>query len=205
MEKGSRLALYVFKERSRDTSERAIHWLCQDPGGHPVIAALDLAEEKFSILSPPESVRDDREYKTGVLRGYLCLLQRNEGNWPCLFWIMEEYGVKESWKRFLIGTGRRTSLSSRPLCYWKNTKVLLLRNQLEILLGNPKNGSCKGFLDYGCLRLVFDSDLYVESLVSPNFPKKKCSCNHVKPKLQHCTRFSSTASASLLNYCNKIG
>ncbi|KAL6220290.1 hypothetical protein ACLB2K_008046 [Fragaria x ananassa] len=54
------------------------HVFVLGPDHLPVIAALDLAEQKFSGLSPPESVIDSNGYTTGVLRDCLCLLHHND-------------------------------------------------------------------------------------------------------------------------------
>ncbi|KAI5332661.1 hypothetical protein L3X38_022790 [Prunus dulcis] len=55
-----------------------------------------------------------------------------------------------------------------PLCYWKNTNILLVRNQKQLLMCNRKDGTCKKFLVNG-LPSDFNADVYVESLISPNF------------------------------------
>ncbi|KAM5586648.1 hypothetical protein ABKV19_005536 [Rosa sericea] len=143
----------------------AVHWLCMGLDHLPVIAALDLAEEKFSGLSPPESIVDSNSYTPGVLRDCLCLLHHNDHNRQRIFWIMKEYGVKESWTKILIA---EPFFSLQPLCYWKNTKILVARNRREILLFNPRDGTCKNLLANG-LQVPFYVDVYVESLVSPNF------------------------------------
>ncbi|XP_050369738.1 F-box/kelch-repeat protein At3g06240-like [Argentina anserina] len=143
----------------------AVHWLCMGPGPLPVIAALDLAQGKFSGLSPPESVVDSNSYTPGVLRDCLCLLHHNDHERQRIFWIMKEYGVKESWTKILIA---EPFFSLQPLCYWKNTKILAARNRRKILLFNPRDGTCKNLLANG-LQVPFYADVYVESLVSPNF------------------------------------
>lgn len=143
-----------------------VHWFCIGLGDHvPVIAAFDLAEEKFSGLPPPESIRDSQRCIPGVLRGSLCLLHHNDHSRPRVFWIMKEYGVKESWTKILIA---EPYFSLQPLCYWKNSKILVARNRREMLLYNPRDGTCKSLLANG-LQGQFYVDVYVESLVSPNF------------------------------------
>ncbi|PQM41109.1 F-box/kelch-repeat protein [Prunus yedoensis var. nudiflora] len=84
-------------EKSGTTLNGVVHWLCRrlEVGGTCVIAAFDLAQEKFSDLPPPESVTDYKRFTTGVLRGCLCLLHQHDRRHS--FWIMNKYGVKESW------------------------------------------------------------------------------------------------------------
>ncbi|TQD71400.1 hypothetical protein C1H46_043067 [Malus baccata] len=143
----------------------AVHWLCGPigVGANRVIAAFDLAEEKFFELAPPDSVTDYQRFTTGVLGGCLCLLHHSIGNikqyW---FWIMKDYNVKESWTRILIAD---SYISLQPLDYWKNGKILLVRDHKELLLCNTKDGTCKTFLVNG-LQLPFFAYWYVES---PNF------------------------------------
>ncbi|ONI12025.1 hypothetical protein PRUPE_4G140000 [Prunus persica] len=52
--------------------------------------------------------------------------------------------------------------------FWKNTNILLVRNQKQLLMCNRKDGTCKKFLVNG-LPSDFNADVYVESLISPNF------------------------------------
>ncbi|KAL6196752.1 hypothetical protein ACLB2K_032366 [Fragaria x ananassa] len=151
------------------TLNGAVHWLCMGPDHLPVIAALDLAEQKFSGLSPPESVINSNGYTTGVLRDCLCLLHHNDHDRRRIFWIMKEYGVKESWTRILIA---EPFFSLQPLCYWKNTKILVARNRREMLLFNPRDGTCKCLLANG-LQVPFYVDVfYVYALVTVRFLQK---------------------------------
>ncbi|XP_034212175.1 F-box/kelch-repeat protein At3g06240-like isoform X3 [Prunus dulcis] len=153
-------------EKSGTTLNGAVHWLCRrlEVGGTCVIAAFDLAQEKFSDLPPPESVTDYKRFTTGVLRGCLCLLHQHDRRHS--FWIMNKYGVKESWTMIMI-TDSYSSISLKPLCYWKDTKILLARSWKQLLLCNPNDGTCKNFLGNG-LPDKFCADVYVECLVSPN-------------------------------------
>ncbi|XP_068320913.1 F-box/kelch-repeat protein At3g06240-like [Pyrus communis] len=144
----------------------AVHWLCGPVGvgATYVIAAFDLAEEKFLDLAPPDSVTNHTRFTIGVLGGCLCLLHKSSMKQHS-FWVMKEYNVKESWTRILITD---SYFSLQPLCYWKDGKILLVRNRKQLLLCNTKNGTCKKFLVNGLPFPIF-ADVYVESLVSPNF------------------------------------
>ncbi|KAM1454794.1 hypothetical protein ACFX13_004324 [Malus domestica] len=146
-----------------------VHWLCGqlENGGSCVIAAFDLAEEKFSDLPTPNSVTDYQTFTTGVLEGSLCLLYQHNREYS--FWVMKDYGVKESWTRIFIAEPY-LSISLKPLCYWKNNKILLARSWKQLLLCNPNDGTCKNFLANG-LPDKFCADVYVESLISPSYHK----------------------------------
>ncbi|VVA27472.1 PREDICTED: F-box/kelch-repeat [Prunus dulcis] len=145
----------------------AVHWLCGPlgVGGPCVITAFDLAEEKFSDLATPDSVTSYQRFITGILEGCLCLLHYHDDHKQHSFWVMKEYNVKESWTKIMI---TNSCFSLQPLCYWKNTNILLVRNQKQLLMCNRKDGTCKKFLVNG-LPSDFNADVYVESLISPNF------------------------------------
>ncbi|XP_031251707.1 F-box/kelch-repeat protein At3g06240-like [Pistacia vera] len=147
----------------------AIHWVLTRPGdgvANVVVAAFDLVEEVFKDISLPEALRDFGLFSlaTGVLGGCLCVLHHH-GDLRREFWVMKEYGVEKSWTKVLM---QQPYHVLRPLCMWKNCKMLLAVNEQQLVLCNRRDGSCKDFVVFD-MPLLFDADIYVESLVSPNY------------------------------------
>ncbi|KAM7467012.1 hypothetical protein LguiB_014574 [Lonicera macranthoides] len=103
-----------------------------------VIAAFDLREEK--ICGPPYA-------KFG-------------------YGFSEEYGVRESWTRIMINVGYGTL---RPLCFVGDggNKALMVVNPERLVELNVEDGTCVD-LEVGNMRdNDYESDVFVESLVSP--------------------------------------
>ncbi|TXG67267.1 hypothetical protein EZV62_008542 [Acer yangbiense] len=152
----------------------AIYWMLN---GQNVIAAFNLVEEKFTTLALPADIittENDLRCSLGLLNGSLCLTTRkrvrvNE------FWIMQEYNMKESsWTKILIVDLfclRPLCNFLRPLCYLKNSGTMLLYKDTGHLVCNPKDGKLK-VIEVDCVRDWFDANVYMESLVSPNYKNK---------------------------------
>ncbi|KAI9193903.1 hypothetical protein LWI28_001163 [Acer negundo] len=144
----------------------AIHWVLKHQDGDCVIAAFDLVEERFKDLPLPDALTSFGVLSTGVLEGRLCVQHHQDMNVK-QFWVMKEYGVKESWTRVLIQEGYRIL---KPLCLWKDCKILLAMDQKQLVLCNQRDGALKDFEVTG-IPFHFDADVYVESLISPNCSK----------------------------------
>ena len=70
-----------------------------------VIAALDLADEKFrNVPSPCPGSVDGYEDQLGVLQGCLCVLVRRRDGWGDV-WVMKVYGFRD--------------FAGGPLHFWK--------------------------------------------------------------------------------------
>ncbi|XP_040361697.1 F-box/kelch-repeat protein At3g06240-like [Rosa chinensis] len=133
--------------RKWDPLNGAFHWLLEDMGDEdpPFIAAFDLADGKFSNLPLPESFDGDYKYfTTGILGGCLCLLESYPFGFEFSCWVMEKYGVKESWTRIrFVCQNSGFLISVMPICYWKKTKELLaIIDYCHLVrLTNPTDGT----------------------------------------------------------------
>ncbi|CAL5393086.1 unnamed protein product [Camellia sinensis] len=94
-----------------------LHWLARKRrasriGWFPdylyAIIAFALANESFSEVPLPDSIYNYEQRAKGVaiLGGCLYLINSKK----CIGWMMEEYGLKESWTKFTIFNPERNCL-----------------------------------------------------------------------------------------------
>ncbi|CAI9094618.1 OLC1v1030381C1 [Oldenlandia corymbosa var. corymbosa] len=82
-----------------------LHWVAQDTecGGYPlVIAAFDLALEKFEKVPPPRDIVDMTRVELTVLGGSLVCYVHSVNDFLISYWMMKDYGVQESWCMFTV-------------------------------------------------------------------------------------------------------
>ncbi|XP_026398676.1 F-box/kelch-repeat protein At3g06240-like [Papaver somniferum] len=173
--------LYVFYLPGR--ANGVLHWLV-----HPcnrgkntvrVILSFDVGDEKFKEMQLPIPLcgapEGDKYYKTsiGLLDGKLCLSWYvGDGNVDV--WIMQNYGVIESWtKIFSVSRLKEDIDFVRPVQSFKNGDILLFGQPLnrfnphngDLFLYNPMNGNAR-FLDTSSYQTLEKVHTYVGSLVS---------------------------------------
>nr|XP_011460760.1 PREDICTED: F-box/kelch-repeat protein At3g23880-like [Fragaria vesca subsp. vesca] len=151
----------------------ALHWLAKIRQNDPFIIALDLTSETYMEVAVPDYGTGSSFEGVGALEGCLCVLV--DGKETDL-WVMKEYGVKESWTKFLtIPTKFPTIPSVLPPVYF----YLKTLTNLIWFLGNDEivldiytkmvsyNAKTKSTTDLGIPVCLYDrSHVYVESLVS---------------------------------------
>ncbi|KAJ9553926.1 hypothetical protein OSB04_017971 [Centaurea solstitialis] len=83
-----------------DGCDGRLHWLGSIGNERKLVTmvAFDLGMETFSEISLPQSFIDHNERRCtlGVIAAKLCLLSCTK-NFKCEVWVMNEYGVAESW------------------------------------------------------------------------------------------------------------
>ncbi|PWA41012.1 F-box domain-containing protein [Artemisia annua] len=155
----------------------AIHWSLirkdvQDL--NLVIVAFDLASHSFRLVPQPDYpplyyILID----VGLLGGCLCMVGIPEHNTDYVdIWVMEKYGVKESWRKLLSISDMRYMPCVRPLVSLNNGKVVLLEaNHGEFFLYDIEKKKSKEIsIRKPCTGLPFglytySSYIYQESLV----------------------------------------
>ncbi|KAJ9553774.1 hypothetical protein OSB04_017819 [Centaurea solstitialis] len=90
-----------------DGCDGRLHWLGSVGEGRKLqtIVAFDLGMESFSEISLPKSVKDHKEscwHSLGVLAGKLCVRSSSNKPFECEVWVMNEYGVAESWVKHIV-------------------------------------------------------------------------------------------------------
>ncbi|KAK9133055.1 hypothetical protein Scep_012583 [Stephania cephalantha] len=124
------------------------HWRGTYLNGQDIslkIVVFNVAEERFLELPYPDHFEDEKytvEFM-GVLRGSICIFR-------CFYsgvvevWVMEEYGVKESWKRIFSFAepklGNLTRIRQKNLWFLPNSDILLVAYDKQIVLYDPSNG-----------------------------------------------------------------
>ncbi|XP_026382643.1 F-box/kelch-repeat protein At3g06240-like [Papaver somniferum] len=170
----------------------ALHWLAQSFSGNglQVLLSFDMKDEIFAEIHQPENL-DKFDYKfVGLLGGCLCML--------CSVgfevWVMQHYGVRESWTK-LLEMDQLMTVDIPSFHYLRRTVSLrngeiLLEIQLDagdkmdggedtaIIVYDPKWERTRivkillkrieNFSPGYILRKLYEIDSYVESLVSVN-------------------------------------
>ncbi|XP_043700373.1 F-box protein CPR1-like [Telopea speciosissima] len=120
----------------------ALHWVASRETGpyteSNFILSFDLQDEEYREVSLPDFVDEKIHMSIGVLGPQLCLrckifTVRVE------FWVMKDYGVRESWtKQFSIEQPPLiNSYHIRPICYSKNGEVMVGMNLEALILYDP--------------------------------------------------------------------
>ncbi|XP_057732226.1 F-box/kelch-repeat protein At3g23880-like [Arachis stenosperma] len=148
-----------------------------------VIISFDLANENFAPLSLPDMNNRDEHYDpaVGVLRDRLCVcLKENYGGW--ILWVMKEYGVQESWTKFItVFSNERVYppmfYSLKAMYMAENDDVVAVSlsssdSRIFKLVIINSNDARRSYRIFGQRTLV-DADhqncyVYQESLVSPS-------------------------------------
>ncbi|CAH1415070.1 unnamed protein product [Lactuca virosa] len=145
-----------------------LHWVAMKDSDHvPVILAFSLADERFSELPSP-SLHEDvdimyrNDFKLVVLGGKLAVFMEDE------VWLMNEYGVRESWTKILVH-GIHEIPMVEPMIFYDNGNFLLVSRDLMVIYDIKERSFCKsGNVSWNMKDLKVRGS-YVESLVSPKF------------------------------------
>ncbi|XP_071705117.1 F-box/kelch-repeat protein At3g06240-like [Rutidosis leptorrhynchoides] len=141
-----------------------LHWFGKKLSDNlPVIVALSLTNEKFSEVSIPIFPNDvDIKYHCQLVDvgGKLGIFSNAKGT----IWLMNEYGVKESWTKILLHGFDRHSMSFQPMISYDKGKFLVADHLNRLLIYDIKE---RRLSETG--EISFDELIgsYIESLVSP--------------------------------------
>ncbi|PIN18018.1 hypothetical protein CDL12_09316 [Handroanthus impetiginosus] len=144
----------------------AVHWLAsgRESGYRSVIVAFNFANEVFDEIPAPndalvgEFVFDN---KLGVLGGRLCMIHTQSQ----VVWIMEEYGVQDSWTKFSIDD--YVLDISEPLCFIGDEEVVFATEEGCLTVYNVKEETLRYMVVDGAPAKFVDGGAFVGSLVSP--------------------------------------
>ncbi|XP_026416033.1 F-box/kelch-repeat protein At3g06240-like [Papaver somniferum] len=145
----------------------ALHWIGATNKTIRDIVAFDISSEKFMNLPIPDEILllpKGSYCDLTVLGDSLCIVCGVFNDWVDI-WVMQDYGVGESWTK-LITTSQRSTI--KPYWSLKNGEILI-QNPQGFVLYDQKNDRVRflkfsGIDGFGYLQ----SQSYIESLVSPN-------------------------------------
>nr|DAD20306.1 TPA_asm: hypothetical protein HUJ06_021769 [Nelumbo nucifera] len=148
----------------------ALHWiwtvLDSDSKASNLVFSFDLRDEEYRVVPLPSFPDDSFRMNVRVLRGRLCILC-NYYKFRVDIWVMNEYGVKESWSRqFSIAQPSviRSFEYLRPLCFSKNGELLLEQDNNRLVLYDSKSERARVLRIHG-IPDWFETEIFVGSLI----------------------------------------
>ncbi|KAL6127925.1 hypothetical protein ACLB2K_071286 [Fragaria x ananassa] len=133
--------LYPYEGRASNgiVVNGAVHWLVKKlAGGEWVIISFLLAEEKVEEIELPPNYA--RGFGLGAFRNSLCLtsLCHSESETHNEFWVMKEYGVRESWTKIKVSKPYKKLSHSG---FWTETHDLMVFDQSSLVMCNFGDGT----------------------------------------------------------------
>ncbi|CAL5406188.1 unnamed protein product [Camellia sinensis] len=148
----------------------AVHWVASDRGDkgsfHNLVAAFDMKDDVFRDIMMPDGVAKTEVLKLSIsVLGTSLALVQYEKIWQseyCWVWMMEEYGVAESWTR-LFTVDMREGI--RKVVGFQRNNEVLLSARVRGLISYAPNTQRTVYLGIHGTNRSFYVDNYVESLV----------------------------------------
>lgn len=166
----------------------ATHWFAHNPGnGRSLIVSFDMGNEVFGEIVLPRSIASKPltvSISISVFKGFLSLIQHCQymGN-KCCIWVMEEYGVAESWvKHFTIDLN---GVLGKVFGFRKNGEVLMRTKEDYLVSYNLETKQILNTGIHGIPRFFYANN-YTESLVLLN------KSNGILSMTEPCTELSAS-------------
>ncbi|KAK1370724.1 F-box domain-containing protein [Heracleum sosnowskyi] len=142
----------------------SLHWLIEKPS---IIAAYDVGNKNFSGVPLPIGDFDSSSEfpRLGILKGCLCLFS-NVINSISELYVMQEYGVVESWTKLSVLLTDVSHVASLDLL--EDSSVLLKSGQSVLLVSSAEKSTIRNMKVLGLPNDFRVGMSFVESLVSPN-------------------------------------
>ncbi|KAI3784535.1 hypothetical protein L1987_43634 [Smallanthus sonchifolius] len=145
---------------------QSLHWLTSTrPGYSSTIVAFSLVNEEFNEIDLPDSIANDKAVFNELvdLGGKLGLFGTGVGN---DLWVMEEYGVGESWTRVCIHGVEIDPV--KPVCLVEGSdRDIVLGDEDGVVVYNIDERRCRDVRMIGGPSGFAIGGMYVESLESP--------------------------------------
>nr|XP_043624576.1 F-box protein CPR1-like [Erigeron canadensis] len=151
----------------------ALHWLVSESPEtrlDVLIVAFDLTTDELRMVPRPDIGNDRVKVSLAILGGCLSLVC----NYPKKnvdIWVMESYGVKDTWSKLISSTDVKLVMDLdclRPVVYSKSGDEVLLEKNFERLYWyNLENKTVKRFKVAGMPRL-FVTEVFTGSLFQVN-------------------------------------
>ncbi|XP_058774262.1 F-box/kelch-repeat protein At3g23880-like [Vicia villosa] len=136
-----------------------LNWLVSYPN---TFVSFDIEKETYRKLLLPQNVGVKTELS--VLSDCLCVSTSENVHW--VLWMMKEYGVVESWTKFIVIPYHKLLhiFLVEPLFISQNGVLMLLMGRSKLILYNTNTGVALDPLI--TMELGFSSHIHCESLVS---------------------------------------
>ncbi|XP_026427870.1 F-box/kelch-repeat protein At3g06240-like [Papaver somniferum] len=129
---------------------RDLHWLAKAQDCSEVVVCLDMGDQIFKAIPLPNETLVNKNHirkfmTVGVLEGCLCVVA-SVTNLHSEVWVMQDYGVRESWtKRYMINDERIVYDDSPHLMWSFKSGELLFGNCSAdyLVIYDPKDGSVR--------------------------------------------------------------
>nr|XP_043625961.1 F-box/kelch-repeat protein At3g06240-like [Erigeron canadensis] len=158
-----------------------VHSVANKFDGSSVMVAFSLEDESFSEVPSPDLSNIDRKIskcKLVVINGKLAIYVNHE---KLKVWLMNEYGVKNSWSKIPLDTFNSEFRMERPVIFDENGKIRVAGKGQMVIYDFKKGKLSENTYVWSSLMFqVFDS--YFESLVS--VPKKVVEQVHPEDTMQ---------------------
>ncbi|XP_050368935.1 F-box/kelch-repeat protein At3g06240-like [Argentina anserina] len=164
-------------DRSATLVNGALHWMVKQTCNYLwVIISLNLTTETYIEVAKPDYYGVDQSSGIGIgvsNRDCLCLLVYNRAGGNYEFWVMKEYGVRESWTISAKISNRVEGgvyvLGLRPSTWFSENGKILFRPLAarELAIYNANNNSVTSLHQIPDDYSTAHGDVFVESLVSP--------------------------------------
>ncbi|KAM7497938.1 hypothetical protein LguiA_022352 [Lonicera macranthoides] len=152
----------------------AVHWIGYNSkrvGGifRNSIVSFDMKTESFGAMIVPDSIAQQRTLSVAVVDESLSLIHMKLES--CSVWMMEEYGIVNSWtKKLEIKLRSFYGPCQRPLRFTRNGHVLMAARSGDLVSYDPESKKIRGLGINGGINgdqqsFYFYIDTYVESLV----------------------------------------
>ncbi|XP_062014456.1 F-box/kelch-repeat protein At3g23880-like [Rosa rugosa] len=149
----------------------ALHWMARQGLNSWVIISLDLTTETYMEVPQPDFYGTPVEH-IGIgesSTGCLCLNVHNgAGSQSYDFWVMKEYGVRESWTISLKIPFVVVGIYPKPVAWFSENGKILFNRDGKLATYNAKKNSVRYLHQTTYCHSCPHGDVYVESLVSPN-------------------------------------
>jgi hypothetical protein len=159
-----------------------VNWISSTGGCWDVIISLDLEEESYQELYPPDFGDENDSWELGVLRDCLCVFASSDEYWDV--WIMKEYGNEESWTNlytipnellYIKSLQDQDLVADAALYVSENDQLLVQcyelddmqrRDNMKLVVYDSKTGTLN-IPEFQNNYEHTDAIVYIESLISP--------------------------------------
>ncbi|KAL4570171.1 hypothetical protein LXL04_025822 [Taraxacum kok-saghyz] len=149
------------------------HWIIFDKySSEKKNYVFDFDNEIFKLFpSPPiEDIEDSQINSLAVLKGCLCQSNASSRTYNYTFWVMKEYGIKESWHKELVINERTVGNVSwqpiHPIAHLRDGTILMIRSGEKLFLYST-TGRMIAHTDYCFDHLLYRNGLSSKLLEAP--------------------------------------